>query len=400
MPDTFSVTQFKEKLPFMAKLKDSHIIIIFALLHMLVAVVSRLTSFNDELILTLLTMMMSIFLALQKRMNALFMTILIIIVNFLGMYMGTAFGKLMRMVIPSDVPYRAYFLGPICTFLVTMVLGWGQVFVSYLVKKKTDFFEEDTKDYKILFIALVIVMSIRLLIMLKGAADEIKENIFLNISIDYIFSFVCVLFMAFYTTKKSKEVFVEKEKSHKAQYSYQKLKQQIEPHFLFNSLNSLGGLIETEQNEQALLFTRKLAGLYRYMIENEEDILVFLEDEIHFVNMYVDLIKVRFPEGLDVSIDIPENVGQAYIVPCSIQMMVENATKHNAISKTSPLRISIRVEDDAVLISNNIQPKVSSLPSTGQGIKYVRNQYRDIAQQDIEIRKTDSDFTVKLPLLR
>lgn len=387
-------------LQLMTRLKDSHIIIIFALLHLFTALAARLIPFNDELVLTLLTMMMAIMLSLQKRMNAVFMALMVIAVNFLGVYLGPCVGRALRAVIVRGFPYRAYIIGPLCTFLTTGILGWGQVLISDFIKKKTDFFEADTKNFQLLFVVVVTIMAIRLIILLNNAADEIKENIFIDISIDYIFSFAAVLYMAFYTMKKSKEIFMEKEKSHKAQYSYQKLKQQIEPHFLFNSLNSLGGLIETEQNSRALQFTHKLAGIYRYMIENEEDILVFLEDEIHFVNMYVELLKVRFPEGLEVYIDIPDAVERAYIVPCSIQMMVENATKHNVISKTSPLMVSITVKGDYVVITNNIQPKVSSLPSTGQGIRYVRNQYLDIAQQDIEIRHTDTEFTVKLPLLK
>ena len=135
------------------------------------------------------------------------------------------------------------------------------------------------------------------------------------------------------------------------------------------------------------------------MIENEDESLVYLGDELLFVHKYVDLMKVRFPEGLEVETDIPDDEVCHFVIPCSLQLLVENATKHNAISEESPLRIRISIDGDYVQVTNNRNPKISSQPSTGNGQRYIRQRYRDEAGKEIIIIEDNQTYTVKLPLL-
>ena len=177
------------------------------------------------------------------------------------------------------------------------------------------------------------------------------------------------------------------------------LSQQVNPHFLFNSLNILDCLVCEQKTDQASTYIHKLAAIYRYLLRNEEERLVKLRDEMDFVDQYVDLLKVRFPEGLDIQIDIPADRLNRRVVPCSVQLLIENATKHNAVSADKPLQIMVRCEDDCVVVSNTLNPKISSGPSTGLGLKYLREQYQDVAGKTPVVRMGENEYTVVIPLI-
>ena len=119
--------------------------------------------------------------------------------------------------------------------------------------------------------------------------------------------------------------------AHKAQFQYQNLKQQLNPHFLFNSLNVLNSLVLDERSGEASSYIVKLSGLYRYMLQSEKEKLVPLQRELEYVRMYVDLLKLRFPEGLHVDISVADSFMDRDVIPCSVQLLVENAVKHNII---------------------------------------------------------------------
>lgn len=209
----------------------------------------------------------------------------------------------------------------------------------------------------------------------------------------------CVVYLITYTISAKAGMNAEREKANTAQYRYLKLKRQVDPHFLFNSLNILDCMVCEEKNEQASEYIHKLAGLYRYMIKSEEEEIVPLRDELNFVEQYVDLLKVRFPEGFEVRTDVPEEAMSRYILPCSLQLLIENATKHNTVSIEDPLQIDITVTGDMVYVSNNIIPKVTKAQSMGLGQKYIRQQYLDMSGKEIEIEDDGKTYCVTLPLL-
>lgn len=191
----------------------------------------------------------------------------------------------------------------------------------------------------------------------------------------------------------------EQEKRHKEQYKYTRLKQQINPHFLFNSLNILDFLVQSGENDRASAYIRKLAGLYRYMLKNENEHIVTLGEEMEFTEMYIDLLKERFPDGLIVENRVKAEDYSRHVVPCGVQMLIENTTKHNAVSTSSPLCVEIFVEDEMLVVTNNIQPRISRQPSTRLGLANISKQYEDIANRKVEIINDQKNFTVKLPLL-
>jgi LytS/YehU family sensor histidine kinase len=117
------------------------------------------------------------------------------------------------------------------------------------------------------------------------------------------------------------------------------------------------------------------------------------------VGLYVDLLKVRFPEGFDVIIDVAEDRLARFVPPCSVQLLIENATKHNAVGPDNPLVIRVETAEDEVIVSNNLVPKVTSSPSTGLGQQYISQLYMDLSGRSVKISRTDDEYCVTLPLL-
>lgn len=189
----------------------------------------------------------------------------------------------------------------------------------------------------------------------------------------------------------------EREQKHRSEYQYERLKQQINPHFLFNSLGILDYLVQEQQTERASAFIHKLAGMYRYMLSNDQKPLVKLSEELDFTGKYIDLIKERFTEGVVIVVDIPEQMYDSSVVPCALQLLVENATKHNIVSQDMPLTISIGVEGEWIVVKNNLQQRTHGQPSTHLGLENIRRQYQDITGKNIVVEKSDTEFIVKLP---
>ena len=211
-----------------------------------------------------------------------------------------------------------------------------------------------------------------------------------------IFGLVYVVEYAFNIRR---ELGTQRERRHLAEYRYMALKNQVNPHFLFNSLNILDSIVQDGEQEEASTYIHKLAGIYRYMLQHDGEKLVRLSEEVTFVSMYYDLLKIRFPEGISVEKDIrPEDLSRM-VVPCTLQLLVENVTKHNAISPEAPVYIRVATDGRFLTLENNRHPRASEPVSTGLGLPYIRKQYLDISGEDILVEKTDDIFRVRIPLL-
>jgi LytS/YehU family sensor histidine kinase len=215
--------------------------------------------------------------------------------------------------------------------------------------------------------------------------------------IDLIIITICFLVRLSSVTKE--ELRQEREMKNRSEYRYERLKQQINPHFLFNSLGILDYLVQEQESERASAFIHKLAAIYRYMLNNEQRPLIKLSEEIEFTQQYIDLIEERFIEGLHIEQRIEERYLDMMVVPCSLQLLVENATKHNIVSAELPLRISIETLEGCIVVRNTLQPRTHGQPSTRLGLENIRQQYLDITNRDISIEKTDNEFIVKLPIV-
>lgn len=208
---------------------------------------------------------------------------------------------------------------------------------------------------------------------------------------------IVILVGSIFSIRKAMQL--ERIRAAQAQYRYATLKQQVNPHFLFNSLNTLDGLVCEQRTEQASNYIHKLAHMYRYMLRCEDEALVPLRDEIEFIKEYVALQKVRFANGFEISYDVPDTAMRRMVVPCAVQLLVENSFKHNAVNAANPLRILISATDDCLIIKNNVLPKYTRATSTGLGQKYIREHYHTLSTQDVAIESTAEYYRVAIPLL-
>ena len=181
------------------------------------------------------------------------------------------------------------------------------------------------------------------------------------------------------------------------------LKNQVNPHFLFNSLNTLAALIP-EDPDLAVRFVQKLAKVYRYILEIRELQTVSLADELSALRAYTFLLQIRFGDNLCISLDLPDHRLCDRVVPLSLQMLVENAVKHNVISTHRPLTIRVFVENERIIVQNNLQRKGQFTTdeaddSTGVGLQNIRNRYRLLAGACVDVIVTTQQFAVSLPLL-
>ena len=374
--------------------KEFWIILGFALLHAAVALGCRLAGLADEMMLTLLTMLLVVLLCLRCRVDGKMTAISVVLVNVIGVLLGRGTALLFGALFVS--PLVIY---PLSTFASTLLIGWATLWAVRLYARKMAASVEQVNSLKWLLVAFVFILVMRLAILLFFSEAHEGRNTAVTILLDYSMTLVVILVLAAYSLRLQQRALEAAELANLAQYRYHKLKQQVNPHFLFNSLNVLDYLIQEQPREDASRYTHKLAEVYRYMIRSEDETTVHLREEMDFVSQYVDLLKVRFPEGLEVLVDIPEEAMARSVVPCCVQLLIENATKHNAIDRDKPLRIKVCAFGEKVTVTNNRNPKLTQVASTGLGLQYIRQQYRDLSGKSIVVRSDDQNYTVTLPLL-
>jgi len=192
---------------------------------------------------------------------------------------------------------------------------------------------------------------------------------------------------------------LERFKKENAEFQFESLRSQVNPHFLFNSLNTLSSLIYEDQ-EKAESFIRELSDVYRYILENRGKELVTLEEELTVARSYIYLMQLRFDKNLEVDLNVSEAYHGLQIAPLTLQLLVENAVKHNVISQRKPLNIAIFIEDNALVVKNNLQKKESREYSSQLGLKNIRSRYAFLTDEKMEILESAIEFSVKIPLIK
>ena len=215
------------------------------------------------------------------------------------------------------------------------------------------------------------------------------------------------LLSAFYLTvnrrsaRRIEQMQVDAERMEKEaiQAQFDALKNQINPHFLFNSLSILSSLVDVD-TRLAGQFINRLAKAYRYILEQRDNERVPLQTELDFITAYTFLLAIRFEDKFFVGIDVPTDARSRYaIAPLTLQLLVENAVKHNRLSEEEPLRVSITLDGDYLRVTNPIQTRPDREPSTGIGLQNITNRYKLLTDQPVLISEEGGEFVVKLPLL-
>jgi len=228
-------------------------------------------------------------------------------------------------------------------------------------------------------------------------AGEKMEYYYIVLIVSVLVScvFLIIFYYRFTQEKKVKE---QKIIAGTASAKFDALKNQLDPHFLFNSLNVLTSLIE-ENPEAATKFTTALSKVYRYVLEQKNKDLVSVEEELKFATLYMSLIKMRFEDSIIFT--LPEKLSnpEAKVVPLSLQLVLENAVKHNIVTPAKKLHISIQEEGGNLIVKNNSQPKQVLKESTGVGLKNIKQRYYLLTNRPVLINKTDKEFCISIPLL-
>ena len=235
-------------------------------------------------------------------------------------------------------------------------------------------------------------------IMLNCMGDHIFDYMLLKcsfaVAVSMLYGWVYVL------NSKQQAVVMENErlKNENLTTRYNMLVGQINPHFFFNSLNSLAMLVREKHDEKALTYIDQLSYTFRYIIQNGQSTLMTLDEELKFVEAYSYLFKIRYADKLFFDIDIEEKYRTWTLPALSLQPLIGNAVKHNTITRSKPFHISIRTENGWLVVSNPKVPKLEPEPSTGIGLENLRNRWHLITGRDIEIIDTDKEFVVRMPL--
>ena len=436
------------------------IIVIFALLHFAVAIIGRMMDYKDDIPLTILTITMVIVVSMRNQTRIELMGILTLVCTILGFLIGSWLWKPMGEILGNDTiaPAISTFIITILLGLMTHYITLSNkrfrntgttwqpsvrniiiVALSILVIRLVyvALFRVEVFSEGMLYVTLSEIMSnswavillitgnIVIMMRFQKWRNRGKAIITWILAIVVITTLTCyydlpnmvapaaspseliillpsallleiLVFTICYLVQTTR---ISRLQLSRSEYQYERLKQQINPHFLFNSLNILDYLVQEQETERASTFIRKLANIYRYMLRNDEKPLVKIGEELDFTKMYIDLLRERFIEGMVFVIDVDENLYDRSIVPCSLQLLVENATKHNIVSAESPLTIKIKCDEEFITVSNNLQERTHGQPSTHLGLANIRRQYMDITRREIFVEKTENEFIVKLPII-
>ncbi|SDG55639.1 sensor histidine kinase [Psychroflexus sediminis] len=226
-----------------------------------------------------------------------------------------------------------------------------------------------------------------------------NESLFNYIFVAIISLIVSLAFHTYYFYKfgVESELKVQKEIIEHTKAKHKALQDQLDPHFLFNSLSVLASLIE-EDPKRATEFTTSLSKVYRYVLDQRQEDLVSISSELDFARVYLNLLSTRFEDSLEYSIEVPD---ESYdTVPLSLQLLIENAVKHNKVTEKSPLIIQIYQTKEHFVIQNNANPKANDSKRNGIGLMNIRKRFERYTESPIEIEKDSDTFRVKLPLIQ
>lgn len=298
--------------------------------------------------------------------------------------------------------------------MYSFVLGAGNGLINDFLNKKFPWSEATTKRAVISIVSILLANIIlvyfcnymNFVVFQKVATSEEYFTGKYNY-INWFTINIALLISAFLHAKgfmeelkktSKKEVVEQKLIAKSANAQFESLKNQLDPHFLFNSLNVLSSLID-ENPRQAQKFTASMSKIYRYVLEQKDKELVTVEDELEFAKTYCELLKTRFEESVDFVFDVKKEDFKRFVVPLSLQLLLENCIKHNFATSSKPLIIKIYSENDTLCIENNLQVREQIKESSGIGLANIVQRYSLLTKRNVFIEKSEDYFKVKLPIL-
>lgn len=295
------------------------------------------------------------------------------------------------------------------TILIAFVIYEGTRFLHFTLRSYFDWLDKPMK--KILAIVITIPfycvpVSILLLvawyyIFLDGNVDwhTVKLSaLLITIAVFFLVNVYETVFAV--RDMAADKINKEQLERARAEAELEALKNQVDPHFIFNSLNTLSHLID-ENPAKAKEFNDSLADVYRYILQNKVRDLVLLREEIAFLKHYFSLVNIRFENAVVMNLIVEDGLAEQYLVPpISLQLLVENAIKHNEFSEDAPLQIDIVLKDELIVVSNNLHKKILRKPSSQTGLRNLSERYKLITNKDIVVEIEENKFLVYLPILK
>ncbi len=303
------------------------------------------------------------------------------------------------------------FIGWIASLFFT-ICDWFIIrYILIFLRKKYPDFKDDLKRISFLLLAIIIVI---LLVDFIGGSFLAKFFTLLGynsthtVQLKVLLPIILITIMdmaiyeAIYYYVRLKKSIREEEQAKQVMIQAQldTLRNQAQPHFLFNSLNTLRDIIDQDSKEDAKGFVDNLSNVYRFILESGNTNLTSIKKELKFAKAYVYIQSERFGDNLQMKWNIPENKLRSMIVPMSLQLLIENAIKHNIVSKAKPLIITIAIKGDFLVVHNKIQAKSTKVSSTKIGLQNIKQRYALITNKLPEIINDGNQFTVSLPLLK
>jgi LytS/YehU family sensor histidine kinase len=295
------------------------------------------------------------------------------------------------------------------TIGIAFIIWQGNRFLLFTLRTYFDWFNRPVRKIVALVLAISFYTIPVSVLLIVGwfhifAEGRVDWNI---VSLNALIIMIAVLFIVhvYETVFLVKEAETEKvqraqTERAKAEAELEALKNQIDPHFIFNSLNTLSHLIE-EKPAKAKQFNDDLADVYRYILTNKARDLVLLREEMDFLKGYFSLLKIRFEEAIQLDITVPESqLDQFLVPPISLQILVENAIKHNEFNDNEPLMIVITLQEEVIIVHNNLRKKQLRKSSSGIGLRNLNERYILTTSNFISITEGDKFFTVRLPVLK
>ena len=335
----------------------------------------------------------------KKALNLLYINIIVSLFIFL--------------IDPGEKTFERYSVTFLISGMYTFFIGLGNGFLNDYLDSKFSWTDE-TRKRTIAAIVGTLVMNIALVyfcnylnfIVIQGKNPEKFFNGEMNFINWFFINFAIMIsaighargFMAAWKNSTKKEVVEQKLIAKSANAQFESLKNQLDPHFLFNSLNVLDSLIE-ENPIQAQRFTNSMSKIYRYVLEQKDKELVSVEEEIDFAKTYCELLKTRFEDAVTFDFNISEEDKKGFVVPLSLQLLLENSIKHNFATSSKPLNIKIFTEKGNLIIENNLQTRELPNTSTGVGLANIVSRYNLLTERNVFVEKSEAFFRVKLPIL-
>ncbi len=295
------------------------------------------------------------------------------------------------------------------TFSITITQWTGLSLIYKIIDGKISWIETPVRKVFVQIVVLlaystsafIFVQFFNYYVWLGLIPSQSWNSIVISIPTTILISFVISLIftaIGFFFAWKNSVIKAEKLKAEMMAYKYESLRNQINPHFLFNSLNVLSDLVYDDQ-AMAVKFIRQMSDLFRYVLDSRDRELVPLKEELEFISSFTFLLKTRFEEKLIIEIDVQASP-EEYIVPMTLQLLIENAVKHNEVSEAFPLRIIVRRNGDSLEVENNLQPKSTGGDSKKTGLKNITQQFAFFSEQPIKIIYSDERYMVRVPILK